>query len=276
MAMLDRGRGARRFALPGGMTVGEGWVNDPQQAYGFSKAGITPEDTGEYEGMHGEGVAGSRPGLSPAMSGLRSLVGGGGGGSDEAPGASLMRRLTSSPAAAAAHGLIDDPNTVAARNAALQRGYASPRTGVQQELDTEDLMTRRGLAMQGLRENLVGREQNVADVESERGAMRHRLPEMAHLRQEDTDNLLTRLRTQYSDPEALRAEAAGYTAESNLAGRRATAGATQKDASLKALTALLGEMTKGQGAGSGAFKDEDLQDLRDLILASSMGRGGGR
>lgn len=258
---IDVGRGARRFALPGGMTVGEGWVNDPRQAYNFSKAGIAPQDTGELEGVHGEGVAGAVPGLGggprqPALSGLRSAMG---GGDDDAPGASLMRRLTATPASAATHGLIEDPETVAARNAAMQRGYAAPDDPAKTELRREDIQHRGAFAMQGLRESLADRNANSEDYDSERAQERLTLPFAQHNRANAQSDLLSKLEKQYLEPEAVRSETAGYTADATLAGHQATAHATESSAALRALSALIDSSVKSQSGGSGAIDDATLK-----------------
>lgn len=273
---MDVGRGARRFGLPNGMTIGEGWVNDPRQAYDFSKAGIVPQDTGELEGVHGEGVTGAVPGLSSggaAMAGLRAAMGRGGAGGEDDPGASLMRRLTSSPATAAEHGLIDDPETVAARNAALQHQYgdiANPKTGVQSELEREDIQSRAGTAMSALKAQIAGPNEDALDLQSERAAQRLDLPWAAHNRYYANQDLLDKLRTQYLEPEQLKSETAGYTADAALAGHQATAGASESDAALKALSSLIENAVRSQGAGGTAIDDPTLKAL----MAQLLGRVG--
>lgn len=234
--MTDVGRGARRFALPGGMTIGEGWVNDPRQAYNFAKAGIRPQATGDLEGVHGEGVAGAVSSLS-AFNGLRSAMGmgGGGGESDDAPGAGLVRRLTSSPAIASKYGLIANPDDVAARSTILQRQAAPPKTGAQSELDTEDVMGRRALALLHLKETMVGREQDVADTESERGAARLGLPEMARRKGLD--------RTYAQQDEAQKFEQAGTLAagknQAEIAKAQIDAEAKQRESQIRGLTDVM-------------------------------------
>lgn len=270
MGIMDVGRGTRRMKLSNGLRVGEGWTNDPRVSYELSKNGVTAEHEGEYEGTHGEGVAGSRPGLSGgAMGGLRAAMGREnhdqyGGGS------SLTDRITSSPAMAVKYGLLEDPDVVMHRNA---EALKTPKTGVQQELDREDIQTRSAMSMQGLREALGPRENALADTNSERGFERKHLPWAAHDRAESNADLLSKIEKQYLEPAALKSESDAYTAEAGLAGRQATAGASQRDSALKALTELLGNGVKAQGAGSKAFGDTDLQDLRDLILAMSAGGG---
>lgn len=198
--MTDVGRGSRRFALPNGHTIGEGWVNDPRQAYQFGKAGIVPQDTGELEGMHGEGVRGSVAGLGPsraqAFNGLKSVMNPdeGSGGPDR----DSLRMLSR-------YGLVGDPETVAAENQAKQRAAtAIPKLGYQRELEQEDTNTRAALAKQSLIEMMSGRQEDTKDYESERGQERLTLPFAAHNRYNDAEQKSRQIDLQYNEPERLR------------------------------------------------------------------------
>lgn len=268
MAMgIDVGRGARRFQLPGSQTIGEGWVNDPRQAYNFSKAGITPQDTGELEGVHGEGVTGAQPGLGPsaAIGGLKSAMGGYGGGSggvDEAPGTSLMRRLTATPDMASRYGIIANPEDVAARSTILQHQADDASTpAYQKELEREDVQSRAGGALTALKAQMAGPNQDQMDLESERAAQRLDLPWAAHNRYSAQQDLLERMKTQYLDPEALRAGAAGDTADATLAGHQATAQASQVDAAIRGLASAFESESKARTAGSPTMSDIDYRNL---------------
>jgi hypothetical protein len=253
------------------MTVGEGWVNDPRQAYNFSKAGITPKDTGELEGMHGEGVAGAQPGLSGGVwDGLRAAMSPGGSrgsGGDEAPGASLVRRITSTPANAAAHGLIASPEDVAARSAILQRQAQAPRPAYQQELEREDIAARSGQAVQTLKESLMGRQRDVADFESETKAERENLPWAAHNRYRTQQDLLERTGAQ-NVPAILKSEADQYIAELQAQVKAGQISQAQAAAEMKSLNDLMESGVKAQVGGAGneaGFTPAVMQALRKLI-----------
>lgn len=195
-----------------------------------------------------------------ALGGLRTAMGGG----DEAPGAGLMRRLTASPDVASQYGLIADPETLAATNAATRHQaeeISNPKPAITGELEREDIQNRAAGALQGLKSQFTGQDEHLLDVQSERAAERRNLPWAAHNLYEDRQAQQQARETQFLQPEMLRAASVGDTADAAMAGHQATAAAAQKDAAIRGLASAFEAESKARAGGHQTISDPDYFNL---------------